>query len=330
MTKSTNSRIGWIDALKGFTILMVVLGHTLQRYYDDQQLIVRIVYSFHIPLFMFLSGYVSYKVSSWANIRKRGMQLLIPFFSQIVISYLIYCGVQNWSALGFYQHAETVILRPDQGLWFLWTLFFINAIFIGCRKLSSFLHLDERLVAVSVAGILNIVELITRFELFGYHWIAWYFVFFSLGVYWRMYDNGGPHPVTDQVVSVGSLVAFPVLVLFFRMHNEAPLFYRWIDLGPYFPIAYRMLVGIVGSLFFLRIFKIFHIDNFILTKLGGGNFRHLLSAFFRVALFRFGPVVRGFSDLADDNRAMGGNYCHKLYSHRSVSTDPIYATNYIR
>lgn len=139
MIKSPSARIGWVDALKGFTILMVVLGHVLQRYYDDDKLIVRIIYSFHIPLFMFLSGYVSYKVSSWANIRKRGIQLLIPFFSAIVLSYLIH-DFPAYSFAGLFKSIGNVILRPDTGLWFLWALFFINAIFIGCCKLSMLIH----------------------------------------------------------------------------------------------------------------------------------------------------------------------------------------------
>jgi len=286
MIDSSSTRIGWIDAMKGFTILLVVLGHSVQNIcigYCEETIIFRTIYSFHMPLFMFLSGYVSYKISSWANIRKRSIQLLVPFFSAIVLSYLIH-NFPAYSFAGLFKSVAKVVLRPDTGLWFLWALFFIDVLFVGCRKLSSLIHLDERLVVLGAAGVLNLAELVTRFEMFGYHWIAWYFVFFSLGVYWRMYDNRGPHSVTDKLLSVGSLVAFPVLVAFFRMHNEAPLFYRWLDLGPYFPVVYRMAVGIAGISFFLYLFKRFNINNLILTALGGGTLGIYYLHFFILSL----------------------------------------------
>lgn len=286
MIDSSNVRIGWVDAMKGFTILIVVLGHSVQNIcsgYCEETLIYRTIYSFHMPLFMFLSGYVSYKISSWANIRKRSIQLLVPFFSAIVLSYLIHY-FPAYSFAGLFKSIGRVVLRPDTGLWFLWALFFIDVLFVGCRKFSLLIHLDERLVVLGVAGVLNLAELLTRFEMFGYHWIAWYFVFFSLGVFWRMYDNHGSHPVLYKVLSVGSLVAFSVLVAFFRMHNETPLFYRWLDLGPYFPVVYRMAIGIAGISFFLCIFKIFNIDNFILTKLGGGTLGIYYLHFFILSL----------------------------------------------
>ena len=63
-----SQRLLYIDALKGFTILLVVLGHVLQVRYDIDNLLYRYIHSFHMPLFMFLSGYVSYKVAAWDNI----------------------------------------------------------------------------------------------------------------------------------------------------------------------------------------------------------------------------------------------------------------------
>ena len=87
--KIATTRIAWVDALKGFAILMVVLGHILQRFYSDDTLAVRFIYSFHVPLFMFLSGYVSYKIFAWNSLEKRFWQLIVPFFSAIVLDYLI-------------------------------------------------------------------------------------------------------------------------------------------------------------------------------------------------------------------------------------------------
>lgn len=55
-------RILWIDELKGFTIFLVIIGHILiSRFLPQFQLFHTVIYSFHMPLFMFLSGIFSYK-----------------------------------------------------------------------------------------------------------------------------------------------------------------------------------------------------------------------------------------------------------------------------
>jgi len=50
-----------LDVMKGILILLVVLGHVIQRNivnYEDN-FIFRIIYSFHMPMFMFISGYIA-------------------------------------------------------------------------------------------------------------------------------------------------------------------------------------------------------------------------------------------------------------------------------
>lgn len=50
------NRILQIDVLKGFAILLVVLGHAIYETYSENNIVFRMIYSFHMPLFMFLSG----------------------------------------------------------------------------------------------------------------------------------------------------------------------------------------------------------------------------------------------------------------------------------
>ena len=55
---STGNRLIYLDALRGFAILLVVVGHLIQYNYqsalDDP--IFNAIYSFHMPLFFFISG----------------------------------------------------------------------------------------------------------------------------------------------------------------------------------------------------------------------------------------------------------------------------------
>lgn len=51
-------RIEYIDAIRGGSILLVVLDHILNigtGNYDENELLYRIIYSFHMPLFFFIS-----------------------------------------------------------------------------------------------------------------------------------------------------------------------------------------------------------------------------------------------------------------------------------
>ena len=59
----SRDRLQWIDTLKG----LVILGHITQKYYEFNLypqstevigLVKNLIYSFHMPLFMMISGYL--------------------------------------------------------------------------------------------------------------------------------------------------------------------------------------------------------------------------------------------------------------------------------
>lgn len=81
-------RLEYIDNLKGLAILMVVIGHVIQFLYSpdnfDSNIVFRVIYSFHMPLFFILSGFVTTfamepETNIGIKIRKRFVQLIIPF-----------------------------------------------------------------------------------------------------------------------------------------------------------------------------------------------------------------------------------------------------------
>ena len=74
-----------IDALKGFAIFLVIIGHVI--YWSDianysKNLLFIMIYTFHVPLFFFISGYLIYnrfgpKTFTWIN--KKFIGLIIPY-----------------------------------------------------------------------------------------------------------------------------------------------------------------------------------------------------------------------------------------------------------
>lgn len=77
-------RINYIDRLKGLAILLVVMGHVYGMALDLTETIVyRVIASFHMSLFMFLSGLVASSgiIAPYWNWRKMGRKvrgLLLP------------------------------------------------------------------------------------------------------------------------------------------------------------------------------------------------------------------------------------------------------------
>lgn len=260
--KIMKGRLQYVDSLRGFCIMLVVLGHVLQHYYSNENLLFRIIYSFHMPLFMFLSGYVSYRMSEYVKIGKRAVQLLVPFFSAILLGYVV-GSLSGKDMGGLVHHIIQVVVRPDRGLWFLWALFFISVLFLAARKLANLMHLNEWIVMGGLAVALNGIELVTKTKMFGFHWISWYFLFFTAGAYWRMFTQK-LHEGFEKKVWIFGLLLFLPAAFCFRLHNEPPLFYSIVNLGKAFPVFYRLLVGMLGIAFFYEMFKRY--DNKIPAK----------------------------------------------------------------
>ncbi|WP_024609249.1 MULTISPECIES: acyltransferase family protein [Pseudoalteromonas] len=78
-------RINYIDNMKALGIFFVVLGHAA---WLDENLYI-LIYSFHMPLFFFLSGYLFFKKSLYkVEFLKIIQRLVIPFLFFFCISYL--------------------------------------------------------------------------------------------------------------------------------------------------------------------------------------------------------------------------------------------------
>lgn len=78
------ARIKYMDALKFFAIFMVLWGHCTQHllssvYYTEP--IYQVIYSFHMPLFMAISGFFGTKIGNVTFVQsfiKKFRQLLLP------------------------------------------------------------------------------------------------------------------------------------------------------------------------------------------------------------------------------------------------------------
>jgi fucose 4-O-acetylase-like acetyltransferase len=125
-----SKRIEYLDIARGIGILLVVLGH---NDFEVISLFARqIIYSFHIPLFFFLSGYfIDTSIPFFDFLKKRFNGLLKPFFFTI---FLIYFTSISFEKMGF-NTAISRIVKSLYGtghyidwvqLWFLPHLFVVS------------------------------------------------------------------------------------------------------------------------------------------------------------------------------------------------------------
>ena len=114
------------DVIKGVAILLVVLGHSIQA--NDagynRNLIFRLIYSFHMPLFMVVSGWFA-KPEDPARLKKDALRLLLPTAAWYIVQYF---ASAQYSVMSFGTYLLQWVKAPDNGLWFLWILFLCHVV----------------------------------------------------------------------------------------------------------------------------------------------------------------------------------------------------------
>jgi fucose 4-O-acetylase-like acetyltransferase len=86
-----------IDALRGVAIMLVVVGHAVQYSIQqgfEQNILFRAIYSFHMPLFFLISGYLLGEPQCfrevWPKIKSRMLSLLVPYVFWVLFWYGLY------------------------------------------------------------------------------------------------------------------------------------------------------------------------------------------------------------------------------------------------
>ncbi len=119
-------RLDYIDALKGFGILLVVLGH-MHFGYDN---CTKYIFAFHMPLFFLVSGYL-YKTPTrlFTGIKQKMKSLLIPYFV-FGLGYYFLWLIRNFSSGANWKSPLKAVLwvsvdglKIESALWFLMVLF---------------------------------------------------------------------------------------------------------------------------------------------------------------------------------------------------------------
>lgn len=245
-----------IDLIKGSLIIAVVLGHSLQfgfgpeyrnseSFYDDY--LFRAIYTFHMPLFMFISGFLFY----YSNIKyyktvllKKLKSIGIPFISYFIIIYVL---------IFYYSHADTFYMidflnKMRVNMWFL------SSLLLNCIIVSSVSHLLNK----------NKVLIFCLFLLLFFHFIPdevvpathkYIFLFFITG-YWCGQKNSFFLIRYSKLMAIVLTVIFLISLFFYNKNmfiygsGLCVVMNRNISLSQILIDIIRYIIGIMDGMWY--------------------------------------------------------------------------------
>lgn len=208
-----------IDGIRGVAILLVVLGHSLQHHLTEfnSNIIFKAIYSFHMPLFIAVSGYLAFgrieaRLPTLA--RNKAAHLVIPFLAWHFITYLmsaLHVG-QLSNPLDWYFQ---LLVSPDNGLWFLWVLFL-------CFVVAGIVtHLPCRFRDSALLGSALLLY-VANYQPGGLPLLRWLYPFFVAGYLYAKHAK--QIRLCPQLpIAILSITLWALLVPFFSCGNPMPI-----------------------------------------------------------------------------------------------------------
>lgn len=254
----------WIDGIKGFAIFCVVFGHALLSFVNSGaadfsvNLVCNIVYAFHMPLFMIISGYLYRKAYFTDQGELKAARLKRQIFN-ILIIYLVYSLLLGISKLPFEKYVNgpsnivdilMIPVKPFQLYWYFYALIVLYLVFL--------LKILRGKCALPITLALCIVSQFIHMNYFAVSSALYYALFFCIGI--KLCEYGEKVPKNYKtLVLVGATVSIILMVVFWKseeMYNSI--------------FGVNIVIGAAISLFVIYVFKSNRSlsENKVLTYLG--------------------------------------------------------------
>ena len=288
-----HTRNNYLDFIKGIAIILVIIGHVVQYslgvgFFENPLFI--FIYSFHMPLFMGISGYLFYyseKRSIGYIVKKRFEQLIVPLLIWTFIVYILILLKKPEANL-----TESLLLYfrlLPREYWFLFILFISSLLlaFTNVYLKSWYYHLIIILLMLLIPDFSSMQLLKFMYPIFllgfmynrhssfinryiNYVIMASVFLFIAGLYYWK----------TDYFIyTTGSQILYKDGVHIEQIKNN----------------GFRYIVGIAGSVVILYLAKIIFdkvkLNYSTIEKLGRETLGLYLVHLFLLELFFHKPLI---------------------------------------
>ena len=225
-------RLEWLDALRGFTMLMVVTNHIYGFGFDTNtkySMFMSLCLLFRMPLFFFISGFLAYKASFSWNLHDTGQLIAKKLRVQIIPTVVFMTAYIAIAAKHFWPKMEEAWTSPTKGgYWFTMVLLEMFLVYYAVCWLSRRFKARGASIESIALFIFWLLSLFAYATLYMPSWFSWYkndfwkitsitelarnFQFFLLGNlvhrYWgqmqRLFDSKWFFPLLIAIAFIGA------------------------------------------------------------------------------------------------------------------------------
>lgn len=269
-----NTRNNTVDIIRGFAMLLVVLGHTMSGSTSEFQdsLLFQVIWTLQMPLFIIISGYVtrySRPLTDGAGllkfIKKRSLAYLLPWTVWTLVVRAAIFGQTQYFDIKF------LLWQTDSGYWFLLTIWTIAMVFGVADLLSNKIAKDKKTLNIFLhlafcgVGMVGLAAIgyILGLSFFSIKLTLYYLPIYLIGyLYGQVQDNLMAKTHSKTLVNVTISVC---LGLWLAIINRFD-FYGGEDTPVM--IAFRFCTSILGCTAIIGIFT---------SLFNGGGISHMLN-----------------------------------------------------
>lgn len=242
--------------LKGLDILLMFIGHaatpTFLKRPLSYEIVVQFIYSFHMPLFFIVSGFlavksinINFRNDYFLLLKKRIIKLGVPYVVIALITNIaLNIGSGNITINGFIESIKTTIFYPELGamgaLWFLYALLIISILTPIITKIS----LEASIIITIIINIFGPRDL----YFLAINRISFFIVYYLIGMYVRKcYEDKKLKNINNKnIIIIGSVIFLGIYSLIIS---------KGIVINRIIFNLYMFLCGLVGSLMMLLIIE---------------------------------------------------------------------------
>lgn len=247
-----------LDNLRGLAILFIVLGHFISHspFWTsvEYSFIYRFIFLFHLPLLIFVSGYLS----------KAMPESSIKAFKTILIPYLIFGTF--WIIFLFLKDGNintTIFIVPAWGLWYLLCLYFWRVFLPTAARIKYIFTIS--IIAALLIGVLNFNSTILSISR-----AFCFFPLFLLGFYFK--DVKDKFIINKYLATCVFFALLTVTALFLMPMAHRVFFFKYsyhaMDMRNLLGMVVRLLILLVEMVGVILLFNMMTTKRTILTRVG--------------------------------------------------------------